>query len=470
MIQHAIEPEHDRHALAGAHGGEDGGELAGEQVAQVEELFHDFPCGEPARRGDAAVVAADVLPDGPDLATKRADHLGQNLDDQAELPLDRRTRYRGCGSDAVSETIQPLGDHLVARFSDHTTSGEQRGLRSAHCRAPGYRDSERIHPRANGVKAMKLPRMLVPGARVALVAPAGPLLEQDDLRRAEELVRALGCVPLLGRHAGAHHGYLAGTDAERVADLNEALRSSDIDAIWCIRGGYGITRILDRVDFAAFAARPKPVIGFSDITALLLALHHETGVPTFHGPIARHGLTAFSREHFERVLMQRAVPGALGNLPASETTLVPREHRIVSLSPGNAEGRLTGGNLSLIQCLVGTRFMPDLRGAILFLEDVGEEVYRIDRMLSHLRLAGALDGLAGIVVGQFTEMGRRGADGAMGFDRILAHYLEPLGVPVAMGFPIGHVEDQWTLPIGIRARLDADAGRVELLEAAVGDQ
>jgi muramoyltetrapeptide carboxypeptidase len=317
---------------------------------------------------------------------------------------------------------------------------------------------------------MKLPRMLVPGARVALVAPAGPLLEHDDLRRAEELVRALGCAPHLGRHADAHHGYLAGTDAERAADLNDALRNPDVDALWCIRGGYGITRILDQVDFAAFARHPKPVIGFSDITALLLALHKEAGVPTFHGPVARHGLTAFSRAHFERVLMQPDAPGALEKLPLAETALVPREHRIVGLAPGAAEGRLVGGNLSLIQCLVGTRFMPDLRGTILFLEDVGEEVYRIDRMLSHLRLAGALDGVAGVLIGQFTEMGRRGADGAMGFDRILSHYLGPLGVPVAMGFPIGHVDDQWTLPIGLRARFDADAGILELLEPAVRRQ
>ena len=470
MVEHAIEAEHDGHALAGAHGGEDGGELAGEEVAQVEQLFDDFAGRKSARGRDAAIVAADVLPDGANLPAKGADHLGKDLDDQAELPLDRRTRYRGCGSDAISESIEPLGDHFVTRFSDHTTSGEQRGLRSAHCRAPGCRDSERIHPRAHGVKRMKLPRMLFPGARVALVAPAGPLLERDDLRRAEELVRAIGCEPLLGRHAGAQHGYLAGTDAERADDLNAALRNSDADAVWCIRGGYGITRILDQVDVAAFARQPKPVIGFSDITALLIALTHETGIPTFHGPVARHGLTNFSRAHFERVLMQPEAAGRLARLPQDEHTLVPREHRVVALAQGVAEGPLVGGNLSLIQCLIGTRFMPDLRGAILFLEDIGEEVYRIDRMLSHLRLAGALDGVAGIVVGQFSEMHRRGADGAMGFDRVIGHYLEPLGVPVAMGFPIGHVDDQWTLPIGVRGRLDAGAGELELLEPAVRAQ
>jgi muramoyltetrapeptide carboxypeptidase len=147
--------------------------------------------------------------------------------------------------------------------------------------------------------------------------------------------------------------------------------------------------------------------------------------------------------------------------------LVPRQNRIVALRPGRAEGPLVGGNLTLLQCLLGTRHFPDLDGAILFLEDVHEELYRVDRMLAHLRMAGALDRLAGVAVGQFTELERRGADGAMGFDEVLATYFLPLGVPVAHGFPIGHVDDQWTIPIGVRARLDAGAGQLELLEAAV---
>ena len=311
------------------------------------------------------------------------------------------------------------------------------------------------------------PSRLEPGNRVALVAPAGPLLEHDDLMRAEELCRALGLEPVLGRHAAAHHGYFAGTDAERLADLNGALADPGIDALWCIRGGFGVSRILADVDFDAFAARPKPVVGYSDITALLLALYHRTGAVTFHGPVARKAMTPFTRSHFERILMRAAPAGMLDRLPAPPGVLVPADHRISALVPGRAEGRLLGGNLSLLQCLIGTPFMPDLRGAILFLEDVGEEVYRVDRMLSHFRLAGLLDGLAGIVIGRFTEMGRRGADGAMGFDQVLHDYFDRLGIPAAFGFPIGHVDDQWTIPIGVTARLDADRGTLELLEPAV---
>lgn len=315
-------------------------------------------------------------------------------------------------------------------------------------------------------KALRLPSRPEPGSRVALVAPAGPLLERDDLARATELCRLLGYEPVLGRHAGGHHGYLAGTDEQRLADLNAALTDPGIAAVWCIRGGYGITRILAGVDFAGFARGPKPVVGFSDITALLAALNQQTGVVTFHGPVARHAMTEFTRLHFERALGP-ASAGRLGRVSAPGGVLVPTSHRIMTIRGGVAEGPLQGGNLSLLQCLIGTPYMPDLDGALLFLEDVGEEVYRVDRMLSHLRLAGALDRLAGVIVGRFTDMGRRGADGALGFDQVLATYFEPLGIPVAHGFPIGHVDDQWTMPIGVRARLDASAGEVDLLQAAV---
>jgi muramoyltetrapeptide carboxypeptidase len=318
-----------------------------------------------------------------------------------------------------------------------------------------------------GSKSALRPRRLAPGSRVALVAPSGPLLERDDLVRAAELCRVLGHEPVLGAHAAARHGYLAGTDAERLADLNAALANPDVDAVWCLRGGYGVTRILGGVDAAALARHPKPVIGFSDVTGLLLALWQATGVVTFHGPTARQAMSPFTHRHFARVLAEPSAAGALERLRPPADVLAPRTPRVVALHGGSAEGHLVGGNLSLLQCLVGTPWCPSLDGALLFLEDVNEDLYRVDRMLSHLRLAGLLDRLAGIVVGQFTEMKRNTGDGAFGFDEVLHHYFVPLGVPVAYGFPIGHVDDQWTLPIGVRARLDADAGELTLLEPAV---
>jgi muramoyltetrapeptide carboxypeptidase len=316
-------------------------------------------------------------------------------------------------------------------------------------------------------KAPIRPPRLARGSRVALVAPAGPLLERDDLTRAEALCRALGYEPLLGPNTAQRYGYFAGTDEQRLADLNDALRDPDVGAIWCIRGGYGVTRILDQVDFDALARRPRPLIGYSDITAMLNAALHHAGVVTFHAPMARVSMPPFSRWHFERVLASPEPAGRLGRLPAPPDVLVPRDNRITALRPGVAEGPLMGGNLSLIQCLVGTPHLPELDGAILFLEDVGEDLYRVDRMLAHLRMVGVLGRLAGIAVGRFTELNRGMSDGALGFDEVLATYFLPLGIPVAYGFPGGHIDDQWTLPIGVRARLDAGAGELELLEPAV---
>lgn len=318
-----------------------------------------------------------------------------------------------------------------------------------------------------GSKPIVLPPKLVRGSRVALVAPSSPLLDRDDLTRAEELCRALGYEPVLARNAYRRHGYLAGTDDERLDDLNRAIQDDGIDALWCVRGGFGMTRILDRVDYAAIARRPKAVLGYSDISALLNAITRETGVVTFHAPTARAPMPAFSRRHFERVLACATAAGQLDRLPLPVDVLVPKENRIVTLRGGSAEGALAGGNLTLLQCLIGTRYFPDLDGALLFLEDVGEDLYGVDRMLAHLRLAGALDRLAGVLVGRFTDLKRSTSDGGLGFDEVLSTYFLPLNIPIAHGFPIGHIDDQWTLPLGIRARLDASRGQVDILEAAV---
>jgi len=318
-----------------------------------------------------------------------------------------------------------------------------------------------------GSKAVVRPPRLAPGCRIALVAPAGPLLERDDLTRGEELCRALGFEPILAANAGGRYGYLAGRDDQRLGDLNAALRDPRVDAVWCLRGGYGMTRILDGVDFDALAARPKAVIGYSDITALINAITRRTGIVAFHGPMSRSSLSAFSRAHFERVLTSAQAAGRPNRVPQPDGVLVPREHRVVTLAPGVAEGPLVGGNLTLLQALIGTPYAPDFDGAILFLEDVNEELYSVDRMLAHLRMAGMLNRLAGVIVGRFTEMKRGTDDGALGFDEVLETYLLPLRIPVAYGFPLGHIDDQWTLPIGVRARLDATAGEVEILEPAV---
>jgi muramoyltetrapeptide carboxypeptidase len=292
-------------------------------------------------------------------------------------------------------------------------------------------------------------------------------LEQDDIARAEALCRALDYEPVLGTHARGHYGYFSGTDDERLADLNAAFQDPAIDAVWCLRGGYGVTRILDGIDFDALARRPRPVMGYSDITALLAGVVRCAGLVAFHAPTARAAMPAFSRRHFARVLAAPQAAGLLEPLMPPADVLIPQANRVTAIHGGRAEGVLAGGNLTLLHCLVGTRYFPDLDGALLFLEDVNEDLYRIDRMLAHLRMVGALVRVRGVLIGRFSGLKRSMEDGSFGVDQVLSHYFGPLGVPVLYGVPIGHIDDQWTMPLGVRARMDAEAGSVELLEPAV---
>lgn len=301
------------------------------------------------------------------------------------------------------------------------------------------------------------PPALRPGARVALVAPAGPL-PSGAAERAADRVRALGWEPVLGAHAQSRHRYLSGTDAERLADLHAAL-SGDNEGIWCLRGGYGTMRLLAALDLAPLRERPRPLIGFSDNTALHLAVQ-RLGVVSFHGP---HPAAPEFEEYSVRGLLAAVATAA----PAGEVPSPPGAGPRRTLASGTAEGRLVGGNLSLLAATVGTPVQARTRGAILFIEEVGEPAYRIDRLLSQLLLAGVLDGVAGVVVGAINECPDAGAGDATPPEDVLRDRLAGLGVPVACGFPFGHVPANWTLPLGIRARLDADRGSLELLEAAV---
>jgi muramoyltetrapeptide carboxypeptidase len=300
------------------------------------------------------------------------------------------------------------------------------------------------------------PPALHPGARVALVAAAGPVPE-GGVDRAVERVRALGWEPVPGRHCRGRAGFLAGSDAERLGDLNAALRDASVDAVWLLRGGYGTMRILDGVDWEALRAKAKALIGFSDNTALHLGAL-RAGVVSFHGPHPHQPeLTDFARDNLLKVV---ASPLAAGELPGTPETAVE------TVRGGAAEGALVGGNLSLVAATLGTPYALPAEGAILFLEEVGEHAYRLDRLLSQLRLAGVLSRLAGIAVGQVTET-PAGEDDLPTAEEVLRERLSGLGVPVAVGFPFGHVDDTWTLPLGVRARLDASAGTLALLEPAV---
>jgi muramoyltetrapeptide carboxypeptidase len=284
---------------------------------------------------------------------------------------------------------------------------------------------------------------LSPAARVALVAPSGILPEAAHVERAMENVKSLGWTPVLGENVSRLHGYLAGTDEERLGDLNRALRDQSVDAIWCIRGGYGAMRLLPRIDYDALRSRPRPLIGFSDITALHAAIHRECGIVSFHGPTARGEMSDFSRSSFVRALVDQSDP--CGHAPGARV-----------LRSGKARGRVAGGNLALVTALMGTPWSVDFEGAILVLEDVDEAIYRVDRMMRQLLLAGALSRCAAIVAGDFRPPSGESADQNRLLDDVLREVADEAGIPCLAGAPFGHIEDQWTLPLGASAVLDTD--------------
>jgi muramoyltetrapeptide carboxypeptidase len=296
---------------------------------------------------------------------------------------------------------------------------------------------------------MHFPPLLAPGARVALVAPAGPLGAKGDLKRAVENAHNFGWEVWVGDHVQSRKGYLAGSDAERLADLNTAIQSERIDGIWCIRGGYGAMRLLERVDYAALSRRPKALLGYSDVTALHTALITQCELVSFHAPTARSRLTDFARDSLCRATVDGSDPCG-----AAE--------RARTLYPGRARGRLIGGNLSLLAALTGTPYAPDLDGAILVLEDVNEDVYRIDRMLTQLRLSGLLRRCVGVAFGAFTDMPGEPGENIRALDALFDEIAKDLRIPSFAGAPIGHIDDQWTVPLGAMAEIDADAGTLNV--------
>jgi len=291
------------------------------------------------------------------------------------------------------------------------------------------------------VKHFRCAKPLEPGAHVALIAPAGPLQKPEDLPRAQENSRLLGWEPIVGPHATERVGYLAGHDRDRLNDINRALRDPTIDAIWCLRGGYGMMRILAGIDYDALSRTPKAIIGYSDITALHAAVQRKCRLVTYHGPTARETMSDFARDSFRRALVEQA--DSCGVAPNAR-----------EINAGVAEGRLVGGNLAVLASLCGTPFAPDLSDGILILEEINEPVYRIDRMLQQLKLAGALNGCRAIAFGECTGCTEDAGGGGRPFDEVLGEVADALGVPCLAGIPIGHIAEQWTIPLGAMAKLD----------------
>jgi muramoyltetrapeptide carboxypeptidase len=316
--------------------------------------------------------------------------------------------------------------------------------------------------RADTTPRRLLPRPLAPGDTVALVSPSSAVSDPFDLQLAREVMEALGLRVVTGAHYAERRGHLAGSDAERAGDLNAAFADPDVAAIVCTRGGSGAARLLPLLDYEAIRGNPKALLGYSDVTALHCAIQARTGLVTFHGPIGTGSWNRFNADQFRRVFFERELMRYENRIEAGDE-LVPRRNRTRTLVPGQARGRLLGGNLTVLTALAGSPYLPDFDGAILFLEDVSEAPYRVDRMLTTLRLMGVLDRIAGFVFGECTDCDPGDGYGSLTLSQILDDFIVPLGIPAYTGAMIGHIREQFILPVGGEVELDADAGTLRLL-------
>ncbi|HET7264874.1 MAG TPA: LD-carboxypeptidase [bacterium] len=315
---------------------------------------------------------------------------------------------------------------------------------------------------------LRKPRPLAAGDTIGLVSPSGPTRPggagstPESVERTRARLHEVGFRTVVAPHAFDARGYLAGTDADRAADLQAMLANPAVHGVLCIRGGYGAHRLLDRLDYRAIDRRPKVFIGYSDITALHFAFYTQCGFVTFHGPMAGALAQPEPHDYLEllRAVTRTAPLGRLVNPPGAPA--------IETLVPGVAEGRLIGGNAALLTGLLGTRFVPaaeEFRGKILFLEDLGDKLYRLDRKLAHLKLAGVLEAVSGIVVGECRYSPEAGD--ALSLRDILRDHIVPLGKPAIYGLACGHGDYHLTLPMGVRARLDAAECSLSIEEAGV---
>jgi muramoyltetrapeptide carboxypeptidase len=311
------------------------------------------------------------------------------------------------------------------------------------------------------------PGRLRPGDTVGLIDPASAIWEPMNVEVVAESLAALGFKTKRGANLLARRGYFAGSDEQRAADLNAMFADPEVRAIHCVRGGWGCARLLPLLDWATIARNPKILLGYSDITALLLSLHAKTGLVTFHGPVGLSQWNPFNVGFIKRVLEEGEAVTFENLKEIDEDDLTVVANRVQTLHPGTARGRLLGGNLTVLTSLVGSGYLPDWEGCVLFLEDVEEAPYRIDRMLTQLRLAGILQQARAVVWGNCSDCDPGEGFGSLTVTEVLQDHIRPLGVPAWAGAMIGHIDRQFTLPVGAEVEVDATAGTLRMLEPAV---
>lgn len=300
------------------------------------------------------------------------------------------------------------------------------------------------------------PKALKAGDTLGLVAPGFPIYQSSVFDEMLGNLEKLGFNLKLGEHVNARHGYFAGTDEQRASDLMNMFQDPEVDGIMCIRGGWGCNRILPLLDFEVIKINPKVLCGFSDITSLHMAIYQKSDVITFHGPVGKSVWTDLTTDAFKRILWE-GDPAVFMPLKQHNDSFV--------VTPGIAKGKLLGGNLTVLTSMIGSTYLPSFDGAILFLEDIGENVYRIDRMLTQLKMAGILDQLSGFVFGKCTDC--EAGNNSLTLQQVLDDHVKPLQIPAFYGAMISHEDDNITLPIGIEAEIDSTRKTIHVLDSAV---
>jgi muramoyltetrapeptide carboxypeptidase len=306
------------------------------------------------------------------------------------------------------------------------------------------------------------PPALKKGDVIGIVSPAS---SPDDFTRIEQGVKyleSLGYRVKLGKHIFKRYGYLSSTDDERADDLNEMFADEKVKAIICVRGGYGTPRLLDKVDYNLIKKKPKIFVGYSDITALQLAILKKTGLVTFSGPMLAvdiySNFNSFAEDFFWRILTSRERKLEIKN---------PNGVELNTLKSGKATGTLLGGNLSLIASIMGTKYQPSFNGSVLVIEDIGEEPYRIDRYLSQLKNSGVLYKINACILGQFTDCAPKEPEKSLTLEQIFNDYLGNLRIPVISNLSYGHIPQKLTLPLGARVRVDAKRQKITIIESVL---
>jgi muramoyltetrapeptide carboxypeptidase len=306
------------------------------------------------------------------------------------------------------------------------------------------------------------PPALKKGDVIGIVSPAS---SPDDFTRIEQGVKyleSLGYRVKLGKHIFKRYGYLSSTDDERADDLNEMFADEKVKAIICVRGGYGTPRLLDKVDYNLIKKKQKIFVGYSDITALQLAIFKKTGLVTFSGPMLAvdiySNFDSFAEDFFWRILTSREKKIEIKN---------PNGVELNTLKSGKATGTLLGGNLSLIASIMGTKYQPSFNGSVLVIEDIGEEPYRIDRYLSQLKNSGVLYKINACILGQFTDCAPKEPEKSLTLEQIFNDYLGNLKIPVISNLSYGHIPQKLTLPLGARVRVDAKRQKITIIESVL---